>query len=145
MKTMKLGFAIAALAMLTVISCGPSAQKVENAKEGLQEAKDEYKQAQIDSVADYERFKLESEARIDSNEMAIQELKMAMKANKQKYHETDQKMIDELEQKNINMRRKIHEYKEEGKDQWAAFKNEFSHDMDELGKAIKGIGVNHNK
>ena len=39
------------------------------------------------------------------------------------------------------MKKKMDDYKAEGKEQWEAFKTEFSHDMDELGQAFKDLTV----
>jgi hypothetical protein len=43
------------------------------------------------------------------------------------------------------MRKKIEEYRTERKDNWEAFKKEFNHDMDDLGKSIKNITVKNTK
>ena len=37
------------------------------------------------------------------------------------------------------------EYNQEGKENWEKFKTEFSHDMDELGKAFKDLTVKNTK
>ena len=41
-----------------------------------------------------------------------------------------------LEQKNIELKKKINEYQYEGKDNWEDFKIEFNNDMDSIGNAI---------
>ena len=43
------------------------------------------------------------------------------------------------------MRKKIADYEENGKDKRAAFREEFNHDMDDLGSALKGLTVNNTK
>lgn len=135
-------YSVAMIMMLAIlVSCSSPSQKVENAKADLKDAKQE----QLDSIADYELFKQQSEERIANNEKIIADFKASRAANKKAIKDSEQRMIDELEQRNINMRKKIIEYKENGKDEWAAFKTEFGHDMDELGKAIKGLTVNETK
>jgi len=37
------------------------------------------------------------------------------------------------------LKRKLDEYKADGKADWKTFKNRFNHDMDELNKSIKNI------
>lgn len=123
--------------VITMIACSSPSQKVENAKTDLKDARQE----KLDSVADFESFKKESEERILKNEVAIDAFKAKMVSSKKHIKENDQKMIDELQQRNINMRKRIAEYKENGKDEWSAFKVEFSHDMDELANAVKNITV----
>ena len=43
------------------------------------------------------------------------------------------------------MKRKMDDYKEEGKEKWETFKTEFTHDMDELGTAFKNLTVKNVK
>jgi hypothetical protein len=145
MNILKTIFGLAIVLMVVLMSCEPSAKKVEKAQENLNQAEADYKQNQIDSVADYVAFRDASEARIDANDKAIAQLKSNMKSSSKKWQAEDQKLIDELELKNIAMRRKIEIYREEGKDKWLDFKQEFNHDMDELGDAIKGLGQRNTK
>jgi nitrogen regulatory protein PII-like uncharacterized protein len=56
-----------------------------------------------------------------------------------------QKMVNDLEQKNIVLKNKLADYKDEGPDKWTSFKTEFSHDMDALGKALKDFTLNNKK
>jgi len=82
-----------------------------------------------------------AEEKISSYEKSIGELKARIangtKENLAKY----EKKLVELEQKTSDMKKKLEEYKEEGKDKWDAFKLKFNHDLDELGKALKGFTV----
>jgi len=43
------------------------------------------------------------------------------------------------------MKQKLGDHKEDGKENWNAFKKEFNHDMDELGNAFKDLTVNNVK
>lgn len=146
MKKSILTVVTAGTIMAAIVSgCNSPATKVENAKQDLKEAKQELSQAQKDSVADFAAFRKESEDRITGNEKTIAAFKDRMLTDKKQMIKADQKMIDELEQRNINMRKKIEEYRSEGKDNWEAFKKEFNHDMDDLGKSIKNITVKNTK
>jgi hypothetical protein len=118
---------------------------VENARVDLIIAKQELSQAQKDSAADYELFRKQSEERINNNEKVIAAFKERMLTDKKQIKASDQKIIDKLEERNINLRKKIEEYKENGKDKWSAFKLEFNHDMDEMGTALKDLTVNNTK
>jgi len=138
--------AFAAIIMVGIIySCDSPTKKVEKAQENLSNAEMELDQAQKDSIQDFENFKLESEIRISDNERVIVAYRQRMLNEKNKFKVEDQKRIDEIEQRNINMRKKIAEYKAEGKDKWISFKQEFNHDMDDLGSAIKNLGVKNTK
>ncbi len=133
------------IACSIMYACNSPAKKVENAKENLQEAKQEFNQAQEDSIADFENFKRESEQKINNNKVLIEEYKNRMITDKKSIKAKDQKIIDELEQKNLEMRKKVWEYKGD-KNNWETFKKEFNYDMDQLGKAIKDFTIkNTNK
>lgn len=82
-----------------------------------------------------------AEEKISSYEKSIGELKARIaketKENIAKYEKT----LTDLEQKASEIKKKVHEYKEEGKDKWAAYNDKFNHDLDELGKALKNFMV----
>jgi multidrug resistance efflux pump len=124
-----------------IFGCTSSEKKVENAKQDLREAKAELSQEQKDSVADYLLFKKVIDERIAENEVGIEAFKVRLKNSKNKNLAADQKRVDELEQRNINMRKKLEDYKANGKDNWEAFKTEFNHDMDDLGQALKNLSI----
>jgi len=50
-----------------------------------------------------------------------------------------------LKNKNNKLKEKLADYKDDGQDAWIDFKNEFNHDMDELGKAFKDLTVENIK
>ena len=80
-----------------------------------------------------------AEEKISSYEKAIGELKAKIaqetKENIAKYEKT----LADLEQKASDIKKKVQEYKEEGKDKWAAYNDKFKHDLDELEKALKNF------
>ncbi len=47
----------------------------------------------------------------------------------------------ELENKNSDLKKKLSDFKDDDKDKWISFKEEFNHDMDELGLAFKNLTV----
>ncbi|MBC7382556.1 MAG: hypothetical protein H7296_06105 [Bacteroidia bacterium] len=136
---------ITGLLISGINACSSPTQKVEHAQENLIEAKQELAKAKQDSIVAYETFKKESEERISSNEKVIAAFKLRMITDKTQLKVKDQKMIDGLEQKNIDMRKMMAEYNEKGKDEWESFKTEFNHDMDELGKAMNDLTVKNPK
>ena len=137
------------IAGLMITSCQPSTKKVENAKEDLNaakeqvvEARQDYNQAVKDSVI---QFRKDSEVRISENERLI----AAFKANLSKMEKATQvkyeKTIADLELQNIHLKQKLADYKDEEESKWQSFKREFNHDMDELGKSLKGLVVDDKK
>jgi hypothetical protein len=146
MKKSILSIALATLFTGSLItSCNSSSQKVEDAAVKVDVATEDLKKAKEEFNNEYNKFKVESEQRMLDNEFKIAELKATkIKLKKEAKAEYD-KTIADLEQKNSNMRTKLNEYKEEGKDKWESFKREFNHDMDELGRALKDLANNNVK
>jgi hypothetical protein len=142
---LRLSFATILFGSVLIFSCGPSAQKVKDSQETADKEKADYQQMQKDSIEDFESFKLAYEARIDANEKTIADLKKEIRKDKSKMQEINLKAMDELDGRNFEMRKRIREFKNDSKEDWKSFKEEFSYDMDEIGKAIKGIGVNNSK
>jgi len=140
------------IAGATFTSCQSSASKVENAEDKLRDANNNAIEAKMnldetkqDSISEYQKFKKESDAKIEANEKSIAEFKARIATekmeNKAKYEES----LLKLEQKNSDMKKKLSDYKEDGQEKWSSFKNEFNHDMDELGKAFNGLTVKNTK
>jgi hypothetical protein len=48
-------------------------------------------------------------------------------------------------EKNENLKSKIQVSSKTTTEKWATFKREFNHDIEELGKAIRDIGVDNSK
>jgi exonuclease VII large subunit len=85
---------------------------------------------------DWQRFKNESEHKIQNNENRITAFKVKMvKSGKANYN----KEIAKLEKTNRHLQKKLDQYKNEGKSTWDRFKKVFNKDMDKLGKAIKDL------
>ena len=126
-------------------SCDSKEKKVEEAKEEVQDAKQDLKEAQQELNAEYPAFKTEMEVRIADNEKRIAELRVILnKPGKLPLDELRKKRIDELEEKNAQLRSRLYGYETERSD-WESFKREFKHDMDGIGDAFKDLGKNNKK
>jgi len=128
-----------------ITSCNTSAEKVENAQNNVIQANKDLDQANKEYLADIENYRIETANRIAANDQAIAEFKANMEHQKKAVKADYRKKIADLEEKNKEMKQKMDNYKEEGKEKWQIFKAEFSHDMDELGKAFKDITVKNVK
>jgi len=82
-----------------------------------------------------------AEEKISSYEKTIGELKARIAKETKEDIAKYEKTLAELEQKASDIKKKVHEYKEEGKDKWTAYNDKFNHDLDELGKALKNFPV----
>lgn len=147
----KIIFTLAAMTLvggIALSSCQSSATKVKNAEEALQQAKSNVVDAKAnlnetrqDSVAEYQAFKKTSEERINANEKSIADFKAKIAKDKKEAKAQDEKQLATFEQKNNDLKMKLENYKDEGQLKWLTFKNEFNHNMDQLGKALKNFTV----
>ncbi len=155
MKTLVYNFlvAILILAVSFFTSCQSSAEKMEAANKDVAEAKEDLQEAREDAQAvankvateeEWRIFKSETEVKIKSNEVRIDELKVKMKKPGTTFDEMYVKKIETLEQKNKDLKTRIGAY-ETNQTDWESFKREFNHDMDELGQALKDLTVNNKK
>jgi hypothetical protein len=116
-----------------------SKQKVEGAKENLGEAKQDLKDAQAEYLADWQTFKTESEIKIEANEKRIVAFKEKMEKAGSKAKAEYSKEVAVLEQKNLELKKRLEEYKDEGQSKWEEFKTNFKKDMDGIGKTIEDL------
>jgi hypothetical protein len=120
-------------------------KKTEKAKENLQEERLDVVEAKLElkdaQNVDFLSFKEESELKIKKNEESINDLKIKILKNDEKYRTENQVRIATLEQKNISLQKEITDYKDEGLEKWAAFKQKFNYDLDELTKALKDFTI----
>jgi hypothetical protein len=144
---MKNTFSIIAAAVLmtgiVLTGCLSSSNKGENSQPQVQEtsanageAAQELGQAVKDSIR---QFKKDAQETIEKYEKSIAEFKVRIanevKVNKAVYEEK----LGQLEKKNSEMKKKLADYKEEGKDKWESFKNGFTRNMDDIGSSISNF------
>ncbi|MBK6911339.1 MAG: hypothetical protein IPH10_10505 [bacterium] len=148
-KVVVLAVAVASIA--TIVGCSQtSEQKLADAKAEVVDLKKDVKvavaeQTEAAKQVEWLSFKSNAEVKIMANDKAIADYKARMSgANGKRRAEYDKK-IDALELKNKELKARLVNYPETGKSSWEQFKNEFSHDMDELGSALKDFAVNNEK
>src|ERR1035437_8784180 len=123
-------------------------RKSEKAREDLKEAKQDevaakkdLKEAQKDSASEYQQFKIDENKKIQSNDKSIADFKVRIAKKKKENRAQYEKKLSVLEQKNTDLKKRLNDFKDSGKDNWAAFKREFNHDMDQLGKSLKNFTI----
>ena len=129
------GVCIAAL----FFACTSNTDKIESAKDKIADGQEDLQQAIADSVADYNRFREETDIRIRENEKSIAEYRLRISKEKAEARADYEKRIARLETRNADMRRRMDEFKHDGRRNWQEFKTEFNKDMDELGTSLKDI------
>jgi DNA anti-recombination protein RmuC len=110
--------------------------KLLKAKEDVVEAKQDLNQALADSIR---MFKMEAQTMIAENNRKIDEFKEKIAKGKKSARDKYETKINDLEQKNKDLQKRLDEFNEENGDKWASFKREFNHDMDEIGNSIRDI------
>ena len=110
--------------------------KLRVAKEDVATAKADLKEAQKDSINEYEKFKKESDDNIADHAkamIAFEERLKNIKSNKKGKYE---KRLINLKLRNSDLQMRIDNYKYDSHYNWSVFKIKFSHDMKALGKQI---------
>lgn len=128
-----------------VTSCSTPAEKVENAQENVVEANEKLDDANEDYLTDVAAYRMETADKIAANEKSLAEFKLRIASEKQEAREDYNKKLAELEQKNADMKKKLDDYKADGKENWEKFKVEYNHDMDGLGNAFRDVTVKNSK
>jgi hypothetical protein len=147
--------AIGFVSLALLMGCSRSSdQKIADAKAKVVEATKDVKEAVVDAQSDAQqsaareewlKYKSEAEAKITANDKIVAEYKAKMTTTSGKLHAMYDKRVDALEKKNKELKTKLDEYKDSGKNTWEQFTREFNHDMDELGKALKDFVVDNKK
>ena len=119
--------------------CNNNREKVEDAEENVKKANQELIDAKAQYEKEWQQFKTDAELKISANEKKISDFKALIKTASGKSKAKYEKEVMELEQKNIELRKKLSEYKYEGKDKWEEFKQEFNRDVDIVGNAINDL------
>lgn len=144
---------IMVVALTGISSCTSSEQKVENAEARVAEAKQNLTNEIKDSVTavanaatadEWKMFKNDADATIKNNEIKIGNLKMKIKKLNTPRDIVYVNRINALEEQNQSLKNKINAYDNNHSD-WQTFKNDFSHDMQGLGKAFKDLTVPNQK
>ena len=88
---------------------------------------------------DWKNFKVDANLKIKANEKSIAEFKFKIKKEDKVLKAKYNKEVSVLEQKNVELKKKLREYKYESEDKWEEFKAGFNHDLDVVGNSIKNF------
>jgi hypothetical protein len=120
-------------------SCSSSAEKVEIAKNDVLEAEKALEEANAEYLADIANYRNETKERIEANNRSVAEFNTRIETAKKDAKADYKKQIAELEQKNTDMKKRMDDYKADGKENWEIFKTEFHNDMIALNEAFKKL------
>ncbi len=111
----------------------------ENAKDNVKQANQDMIDAQAQFDKDWQQFRSDAELKINANQQKIDDFKTAMKTTSAKFKAKYENEVLTLEQKNIELKKKLNEYKYEGKTNWEKFKQGFNANMDSVGNSLKDL------
>jgi outer membrane murein-binding lipoprotein Lpp len=114
-------------------------QKVKDAKETLAGAQEDLNNAQSRFLAEWQAFKDDSEQKIEANQKRIEAFKTKMGKMGAKVKGKYDKEVADLEQRNLQLRDKLADFKDDGKSKWKEFKKNFNNDMDAIGKTMTDL------
>ena len=132
--------AILLIAGSLLTGCNNNREKTtEDASESIEQANQNLKDTQAQYEREWKQFKSDVELKISTNEKRIDEFKKKMETMSEKFKAKYENKVLTLEQKNIGLKKKLNNYKYEGKHNWEEFKQEFNNDLDSLGNAINDV------
>jgi len=147
MKNLSFTIAILIATVTLFAGCMSSEQKKEAANAQVVIAQDNLTKTQNNAnvvaeraatVAELKTFRLEYDLKIKNNEAKIADLKLKMNKPGGSLDAEYARKIDSLEFKNTNLKKRLGEY-EQTHSNWAKFKHDFNHDLDDLGNRLKNI------
>ena len=110
-----------------------------DATEEVKQANQDMMDAQTQFEKDWQQFKSDAELKINANQQKIDDFKVAMKTTSTKFKAKYENEVLTLEQNNIELKKKLNDYKYEGKANWDEFKLSFNNDMDSVGNTLNDI------
>lgn len=111
----------------------------DNARDEVEDANQDMIDAQYQFDKEWQEFKRDAEVRIDENEKKIAEFKESMKSTSANFKSKYENEVLTLEQNNIQLRKKLNDYKYEGRDNWNEFKRDFNHEIDTVVDSLNDI------
>lgn len=124
------------IAGLMFIGCGEKKESTEN---NVQQANQEMMDAQAHYDKEWQQFKTDSESKIRVNQKTIDDFKAAMKSTSSKFKAKYANQVLTLEQKNIELMKKLNDFQYKGKEDWEEFKNGFNADIYVVENSLKEI------
>ncbi|MFO7525901.1 MAG: hypothetical protein R6W68_10630 [Ignavibacteriaceae bacterium] len=130
------------LAVILIIA-GILFTSCDNTRDGARDEVEEANQNMIDAQYEFDKewqeFKSDAETRINENEEKIADLKESMKSTSANFKTKYENEILTLEQNNIQLRKKLNEYKYDGKNNWNEFKRDFNREVDSVVESLDDI------
>jgi hypothetical protein len=141
MKTKFIRLSAAVLIAAGILSACNSSGNKGDETQGYKDSVAQSTSAMPDTVntakTDWEKFKADANEKIRQNEDSIQAFKKRVEKENAKIKVKLEKQITRFEVKNNEMKARLADYKDEGKDKLEKFRVDFNNSMDTLGTNIK--------
>ena len=116
------------------------------------ESSEKSKQEIRDNIEENEAYKLELDEyrfriaeQITTNENSIIAFRSRIASQKKEARADYEKKINDLNNKNTDLKMRLDAFNADNKESWEMFKVEFGRDMDELGNALRDFTINSQK
>lgn len=123
------------LAGILMTACNSSPKKTDEMQSAADTSKPVVDTAKI--RADWEKFKADANEQMRISKDSIESFKTRIAHADKKLKARYDARVAELERKNAELKNKLDDFKEEGKEKWDQFKIDFNRDMDKLRQEIK--------
>jgi septal ring factor EnvC (AmiA/AmiB activator) len=133
------------LTSILLTSCSTPAEKVVKAGENVTEANKDLDKATKEYEADIEACRKQTAEKIEANNKSIADFNVRIEHEKKEVKAEYHKKMAELEQKNSDMKKKMDDYKADGKENWEKFKTGFNSEMEALGVEFKELTTKKTK
>lgn len=111
----------------------------DNTRDDVKKANQDMIDAQNQFEKEWQEFRSDAEVRINDNEKKIADFKESMKSTTARFKAKYENEVLTLEQNNIELRKRLNEYKYDGKNNWDVFKREFNREVDLVVDALNDI------
>lgn len=111
----------------------------DSTRDDVEKANQDMIDSQTHFEKEWDQFKSDAEVRIDNNAQKIAEFKAAMKTTTAKFKAKYENEVLTLQQSNIELRKKLNDYKYEGKNNWDVFKRDFNREVDMVVDSLNDI------
>ena len=130
--------------LVLTAGCGKTLQeRIKQAEGSAPEEKRTLEQseqdAQLEYLDEWSAFRSAAEEQLASNAKSIDDLKLRLAKSDDEVKAKVGSQIEALTAKNSELQKRLDSYRDEGKLNWDAFKRDFSHDLDGLGKTLKDL------
>ncbi|CAG0956155.1 hypothetical protein ARNL5_00523 [Anaerolineae bacterium] len=131
---------VASMAGMLLAGCDNTAdQKVDAARMRATETTQQLKEARDSYRADWQSFKRETELVIVANERAIDSLATQITKAGKKAKVEYAKDLAVLEQKNMQLKKKLADYSDQGETAWETFKTDVKHELEGIGDTMRDL------